>query len=339
MFFASILLALFGILFSFWNMHATAELSAQNRILKEKRSELLDQIKERNREISDLRSTLDSLNHYIDRTVTKKKNPFVFRNDLSGLSLLNGLPMSFDNGRPDKRLVCLTFDGGSVANAATDILDTLKSRNVKATMFLTGQFVKKYPDVVLRLVREGHEAGNHTFSHPHLTSFAQDQTQSILPAITEAYLDRELGKTDSLFHILTGVPLAPLWRAPYGEYNRTICIWAQKAGFLHVGWRQGRTWKLGLDSNDWISDEGSSGYHTPQEVYDKIVALANRPENGINGGIILMHLGTVRTQKDKQVHLMLGRLIDTLRSLNYRFVPISEMLKESGIDIGTLKHS
>jgi peptidoglycan/xylan/chitin deacetylase (PgdA/CDA1 family) len=336
---AGITLALCSIVFGVWNMRFAADLSMQNRILKEKRSDLLNQIKDRNQEISALQSTLDSLKNLIDIVVPKKKNSFVFRSDLAMPPLINGLPVSFDNGTPQKRLVCLTFDGSSFANAAKDILDTLGSRGVKATMFISGEFMRKFPDIVVRIVREGHEPGNHTFSHPHLTSYAQDQTQSLLPAITEAYLARELGKTDSLFRALTGVLLAPLWRAPYGEYNRIICIWAQHAGFLHIGWRQGKTWKQGLDSNDWIPDEESRGYHTPQEVYDKIIALASGPENGISGGIILMHLGTVRTQKDRQVHLMLGKLIDTLRSLNYRFVPVSEMMKESGVDIGLLKHS
>lgn len=336
---AGITLALCGITFGIWNMHFAADLSLQNRLLKEKRSDLLNQIKERNQEISALRSAFDSLKNLFDIAVPKKKNTFVFRSDLAMPPLINGLPVSFDNGVTQKRLVCLTFDGSSFANAANDILDTLRSRNVKATMFLSGQFIRKYPEAVLRIVREGHEAGNHTFSHPHLTSYTQDQMQSLLPAITEAYLARELLKTDSLFRALTGVPLAPFWRAPYGEYNRTICIWAQHAGFLHIGWRQGKTWKQGLDSNDWIPDEESRGYHTPQEVYDKIIALASGPENAISGGIILMHLGTVRMQKDRQVHLMLGKLIDTLRSLNYRFVPVSEMLKESGVDIGLLKRS
>lgn len=336
---AGITLTLCGIIFGVWNIRFTADLSMQNRLLKEKRNDLLNQIKERNQEISALQSALDSLKNLVDMALSKKKNTFVFRSDLAMPPLINGLPVSFDNGTSQKRLVSLTFDGSSFASAANDILDTLISRNVKATMFLSGQFIRKYPEVVLRIVREGHEAGNHTFSHPHLTSYTQDQTQSLLPTITEAYLARELGKTDSLFRALTGMPLAPLWRAPYGEYNRIICIWAQHAGFLHIGWRQGRTWKQGLDSNDWIPDEESRGYHTPQEVYDKIVALARGPENGISGGIILMHLGTVRIQKDRQVHLMLGKLIDTLRSLNYRFVPVSEMLKESGVDIRLLKRS
>ena len=338
-FLAGLTLALLGIVFGVWNMRSGANVSMQNRMLKEKRSELLNQIKERNQEISALRNTLDSLKNFVDITASKKKNPFAFRSDIAIPPLINGLPLSFENGTAQKRLVCLTFDGGSFASAANDILDTLGSRNVKATMFLSGQFIRKYPGVVLRLVREGHEAGNHTFSHPHLTSYTQDQTQSLLPTITEAYLARELGKTDSLFRALTGVPLAPVWRAPYGEYNRIICIWAQHAGFLHIGWRQGRTWKQGLDSNDWIPDEESRGYHTPEEVYEKIVALAGGYENGISGGIILMHLGTMRTQKDRQVHVILGKLIDTLRTLNYRFVTVTEMLKESGVDIALLKRS
>jgi peptidoglycan-N-acetylmuramic acid deacetylase len=257
--------------------------------------------------------------------------------DLNSLPQIEGVPLSFDNGTTQKRLVCLTFDGNDLANAALDILDTLKSRNVKATMFLTGTFILKHPDMVGRIVAGEHEVGSHTFSHPHLTSYAQNHTQTTLPSVTEEFLCRELGKTDSLFRSLTGKPLAPLWRAPYGEFNPVICLWAQRAGFIQIGWRQGRTWKLGLDSNDWTADDETPGYHTPREVYDKIVGLAHEAGPGISGGIILMHLGTVRKQKDAQVHLIVGRLIDTLQSLGYRFVTVTEMLKESGVDIGRLK--
>jgi peptidoglycan/xylan/chitin deacetylase (PgdA/CDA1 family) len=333
---AGITLALCGLVFGVWNMKNTAELSTQNNLLREKRIELLKQIKVRNQEISSLRRQLDSLQS-VNNTSDKNKPLSFFPPSYSLPPQIPGLPISFDNGSPQKRLVCLTFDGGAIANAAIDILDTLNSRGVKATMFLSGEFLRKYTDIVLRIVRDGHEAGNHLFSHPRLTSYSIDGTQSLLQNISEGYLAHELFKTDSLFRVITGIPLAPFWRAPYGEYNRIICAWAQHAGFIHVGWRQGKTWKQGLDSNDWIPDEESRGYRTPQEVYDKIVGLATESENGICGGIILMHLGTVRTQKDKQVHQMLGRLIDTLRSLNYRFVPVSEMLKESGVDIRLLK--
>ena len=179
--------------------------------------------------------------------------------------------------------------------------------------------------------------GCHTFTHPHLTTYATNRRQNLLPTITEAFVDRQLVKTDSLYKSVTGVPLAPLWRAPFGEYNKTICLWALHAGFLHIGWRQGRTWLLGLDSNDWTVDEEAPGYHSPQEVFDKILGLAHSGDSGINGGIILMHLNSTRVEKDKQVHHILGRLIDALESSGYRFVTVVEMLKESGIDISRLK--
>lgn len=338
-FFAAGALALCILAFGAWNMRRAADLSAQNTTLKEKRLELLGQIKQRNLEISELRYRLDSLMSGTGVAPVAGQNPVVRRHGFTAVPKIEGLPISFDNGTTSKRLVCLTFDGNDLANAAQDILDTLASRNVKATMFLTGRFILKHPDMVGRIIAGGHEVGSHTFSHPHLTSYAKDHTQTILPSVTEALLCEELAKTDSVFRSLAGRPLAPLWRAPYGESNPVICAWAQRAGFIQVGWRQGRTWKLGLDSNDWTPDDETPGYHTPREVYDKIVGLAQGPDPGICGGIILMHLGTARTQKNAQVHLIVGKLIDTLQLLGYRFVIVTEMLRESGVDIARLKHS
>jgi peptidoglycan/xylan/chitin deacetylase (PgdA/CDA1 family) len=335
---AGITLGLCGLVFGLWNMRTAADLSSQNSSLREKRLELLSQIRERNQEIAALNSRLDSMHTMLEAGIPGKKSlwrPAVGTEVL--LAPVPGLPVSFDNGTAQKKLVAITFDGSDQANAAADILDTLKLRNVKVTMFLSGQFMQKKQDVVRRILNDGHEIGNHTFSHPHLTSFVQDHTQSTLPLVTEAFLAYELAKTDSLFSAtFGGVPLSPLWRSPYGDHNRTICVWGQRAGFLHIGWGQGRTWRRNLDSNDWTPNEETAGYHTPQEVYDKIIDLANEPPSGINGGIILMHLGTVRQQKEKQVHLILGKLIDTLRSLGYSIVTVSELLRESGVDASLL---
>jgi peptidoglycan/xylan/chitin deacetylase (PgdA/CDA1 family) len=106
-----------------------------------------------------------------------------------------------------------------------------------------------------------------------------------------------------------------------------------------VGWRQGRSWRQGLDSNDWIADEETPGFHTPEEVLDKFLTLAKAEPDGINGGIILMHLGTVRKNPSAQVHRILGRLIDELTAQGYGFVTVSEMLRESEIDTGLLSAS
>jgi peptidoglycan/xylan/chitin deacetylase (PgdA/CDA1 family) len=228
--------------------------------------------------------------------------------------------------------VALTFDGGANNSGVGDILDTLKSRNVKATMFLTGAFLKAYPSAVRRIAAEGHEVGNHTLSHPHLTSWAQDHTQTTLDNVSKAFLCNQLATADSIFSSITGGHFAHLWRAPYGEKNRTVCAWARRCGYIHIGWRQGKTWRQGLDSNDWVPDEETPGYHTPQEVVDKVIALAGEGQNGINGGIILMHLGSERKDAQAQMYRMLGKLIDDLKGLGYSLVTVSEMLKASGVD-------
>ena len=238
----------------------------------------------------------------------------------------------FDNASPDAAYFALTFDGGSFANAADDILDTLASRGVRSTMFLTGAFIRRYPDVVVKIASMGHELGNHTATHPRLTTYADDRTQTTRANVTRQTIAVELENAARALADRTGLRFAPLWRAPYGEYNRQICRWALEAGYVHIGWRQGGSWARNLDTNDWVPDEGSPGYRSPDEVMRKIVGIASQPR-GLNGGIILMHLGTERKIRSQQVHIILGRLIDTLRGMGYEPVTVSELLYMSGVDV------
>jgi hypothetical protein len=145
---AGITLGLCGLVFGLWNMRTAADLSSQNSSLREKRSELLSQIRERNREIATLNSRLDSMRTPPETVVPGKRNPR-WPGTVADLELVpfSGLPVSFDNGTAQKKLVALTFDGSDQANAAGDILDTLKLRNVKVTMFLSGRFMQKKQDV------------------------------------------------------------------------------------------------------------------------------------------------------------------------------------------------
>jgi hypothetical protein len=84
-----------------------------------------------------------------------------------------------------------------------------------------------------------------------------------------------------------------------------------------------------------VPDENSSGYRSPEEVFDKIVRIASHP-GGLNGGIILFHLGTERKQRSQQVHIILGRLIDTLRSMGYEPITVSDLLYRSNIDLNVI---
>lgn len=307
-------------------------LKKENRNLTDSRMHLISTLKENNRELMELK---EYQSKQTSAQITPDKSPKINLHRAEKNSTFeNPAPLihslSFNNGSSEKKLISLTFDGGSDANSAIPILDTLHSRNVKATVFLTGEFIRKYPDIVKSFLNEGHEIGNHTYNHPHLTSYARDRTQTTLPEVTKDYLCNELSKNDQLFSALTGQHFSPIWRSPYGEFNNTICNWAKQCGYQHVGWRQGQSWRQSLDSNDWIPNEETPGFKTPSEVLDKILCIARSNSEALNGGIILMHLGTSRTDPQMQVSTILGSLIDSLQQRGYKFVPISEMIQESG---------
>ncbi|MBN1578142.1 MAG: polysaccharide deacetylase family protein [Chitinispirillaceae bacterium] len=344
---SSITIALCAAVFAAWALREVWKLHTENAILRTSRLALIEQLKNSNREIGALTPTEGS-----EPTGGEQPAPAPVlppqrvRRGSAAPQSAGWLPARatgkntrhhFANGPADRPTVSLTFDGGSLANIADAVLDTLASRSVTATMFLTGEFIRKYPDLIRRIVAEGHECGNHTFKHPHLTRYAVDRTATTLPSVSEPVLCDQLFRTERIFLTITGTRLAPLWRAPYGEFNREICRWAYEAGYLHIGWRQGRTWREGLDSNDWVPDPETPGYHTPEELIDKVATLARQQPCGINGGILLFHLGTERKKTEDRVHTVLGTLIDTLREKGYRIVPVSRMVASAGIDLASLR--
>ncbi len=230
----------------------------------------------------------------------------------------------FSRGSTARKEVAFTFDGGSSDNAAGPILDALKKTGTRATFFLTGEFIEKHQKMVRRIVAEGHDVGNHTWRHPHLTTYAEDRKQTTRPGITAGRMRDELLKTASLFRSVTGRDLSPVWRAPYGEFNAEILRWAADAGFRHVGWTTGRGWAETMDTMDWVADRKSKAYHSAEEVEDKILRFAETGKNGANGAVILMHLGTER--RDDKPHEKLESIIEGLNRLGYKPVRVSEMM-------------
>ena len=152
------------------------------------------------------------------------------------LPTYNYLIREVRRGPLDNRRIAFTFDGGAEDNVAEDILTYLNEAGVHCTFFLTGRFIQKYPRLVRRIVEEGHEVGNHTMNHPHLTTYEENRKQHTRPNITKAKLQEELTKTAQLFELVTGKKMAGFWRAPYGERNEDILKWAAEAGYKHIGW-------------------------------------------------------------------------------------------------------
>ena len=313
--------------------------------LREKSVVLKKLIIKRNRYIRKLKgdtlsdTTVKNDYENIDHKKLSKSPPAgIFKSSGRSYSYSRGkIPLTFDNGSTSKKLIALTFDGGSHKKAADEILRTLKEKNVKVTLFFTGEFIRRNGDLIKRVLSEGHEVGNHTYSHPHLTAWGDTHIHSTLSTINESVIRSQLIRTNELYKKITGENMIPLWRSPYGERNSQINRWALETGYLHIGWKQARSWWLNYDTNDWVPDSDTPGYYTGEQVVEKFKKLSVLKPNGMNGAIILMHLGTIRKNKNEQVHKYLGEIIDNLRNEGYRFVKVTEMISEAGIDLSKLK--
>ena len=235
------------------------------------------------------------------------------------------------------REVAFTFDGGADANAAGEILDGLRTRNVRATMFLTGQFIRLHPDLVRRMVVEGHEVGNHLDAHPHLTTYERDRRQQTLPAVTREFLVDQLRRAGESFRALTGQPMAPFWRAPFGEQNPEIRGWAAEVGYRHISWTRGAGTAEDLDTRDWVADRSSRIYRSREEIAARLVAFGQGRPEGLNGGIVLMHLATHR--RSDRPHESLPGILQTLQEQGYRVVTISDLVRRLQDSAGPAGHA
>jgi cellulose synthase/poly-beta-1,6-N-acetylglucosamine synthase-like glycosyltransferase/peptidoglycan/xylan/chitin deacetylase (PgdA/CDA1 family) len=200
-----------------------------------------------------------------------------------------------------KRDLVLTFDDGPDPEWTPAILDILKAKHVQATFFMIGSQMEAHPGLVQRVLAEGHEIGNHTYTHPNLAD---------TPA---AAVRLELNATQRLFQALTGRSMR-LLRPPYlgdaepSDADEIVPVEiAQSLGYITVGTH--------VDTLDWTLPP------VPTMMKDVLNEVASSNPD-IRGNIILMHdSGGDRSQTIK----LLPILIDTLRAKGYRFVPVSEL--------------
>jgi peptidoglycan/xylan/chitin deacetylase (PgdA/CDA1 family) len=221
-------------------------------------------------------------------------------------------------GPLDRREILVSFDAGSSDRGAREILNALRQRRVRTTIFLTGDFIRRYPELTRRIASDGHEVGNHTETHPHLTTYAADGRQATRPGVDQAFLTGQLLRTARLYRETTQRAMAPLWRSPYGEQNAEIRRWAAQAGYWHVGW----TGAEGLDGLDWVSDTHSRAYRSAEQVVEHLVERAE------NGGIVLLHLGSDRQDP---VAPKIPALLDGLARRGFRLALASEFLEREGM--------
>ena len=229
----------------------------------------------------------------------------------------SGTAVNIVRGAKGSRRICMTFDGGSTCEVAVEVLDQLKARGIHTTFFVTGDFVQRYPELVRRMVQEGHEVGNHSFTHPHLAPRMKRD-----PLWTRERIQKELLDTDRAFTRLVGRPMAPLWRSPFGEQTPEIRKWVEEIGYRHVGWSEG------ADTLDWATVKERKLYRTGNAILDRLHARMERQDG--DGLVVLMHLGSGRPVGDRPAGV-LGPFLDLALKEGWHFVTIGEYVKSLGL--------
>ena len=229
------------------------------------------------------------------------------------------LSHTVDCVRTERRIIALTFDAGSGSNGADSLIDIITGRGLHLTFFLTGAFIRHYPEIVKRLMENRQEIGNHTYNHPSLTTWSENSRNDLRDYVDRGFILNQLQRTDSLYYELTGAHMHPYWRAPFGEYNKEILGWAALAGYKHIGWSPG------CDTRDWVIDTNSPLYLSSTQIYEKLMHMEEAGK--LKGAIILMHLNSER--KSDPLYRTLPRIIDELSRRGYQIMTISELLSNT----------
>lgn len=201
--------------------------------------------------------------------------------------------------RTDKK-ISISFDAAWGNEDTQTLIDILTAHDVRATFFLVGGWVEKYPESVQALADAGMEVMNHSETHPHLAQLSSEQVQS------------EVSTCADKIEQLTGTR-PTLFRCPYGEYNDTVITAIRALGVEPIQWD--------VDSLDW---KGISADEITERVLQGV-----KP-----GSIVLFHNAAEHTPE------ALAGIIEQLQADGYEFVPISELLLEgeTTIDVnGTQK--
>lgn len=198
-------------------------------------------------------------------------------------------------GSAQTRKVALTFDDVPDGHFTPKVLDVLKKYGVKATFFLVGSRAEKHPDVVRRIVREGHVIGNHTYNHPLLTKISKEK------------FIKQVVSTEKIINDIAGYKPKFL-RPPYGEINEQQLRWAGAHGYVVVNWN--------VDSLDWKGLDA-------EEVYKNILSTVR------SGAIVLQHAGGNVDGNLNGTLEALPDIIETLQKRNYRIVTLPELLHTS----------
>lgn len=186
----------------------------------------------------------------------------------------------------DKKVCSISFDAAWGNEQTETLLDILDEHDVKTTFFLVGDWVESYPQSVKEIALRGHDVGNHSDTHAHMSELSKEEQ-----------IDEIISCNDKIKAIINKD--VTLFRPPYGEYDNKLVINCKEQQMYCTQWN--------IDSLDWKDP-------TPQQMVERI------KNNLKNGSIILMHNGAKNTPE------ALPMIIDAIKSEGYELVPISQLI-------------
>ncbi|MBQ9148419.1 MAG: delta-lactam-biosynthetic de-N-acetylase [Oscillospiraceae bacterium] len=193
-------------------------------------------------------------------------------------------------GNTEEKVIYLTFDAGYENGCTAQILDVLKKHEVPAAFFLVGNYIQQNPDLVRRMVQEGHTVGNHTMHHPDMSKIEDP-----------AAFAEELQDLEALYREVTGAEMEKYYRPPQGIYSEKNLAMAKEMGYKTVFWS--------LAYVDWNNDTQP----TAEQAFGKLIPRTH------NGAVVLLH-STSKTNAE-----ILDELLTRWEEMGYRFAPIGEL--------------
>ncbi len=219
---------------------------------------------------------------------------------------------------PSVRRLALVFTGGSFGDGGETIRRVLGEKKVKAGFFFTGDFYRapEFGATIRGLVADGHYLGPH--SDRHLLYCPWEDREKTLVGRGEFVADLEANFREMARF---GIPRTKghLFIPPYEWYNRDIAAWARGLDLVLFNFTPGTS------SNADYTTPSMPSYLSSQAIYDRILAYEKEDPHGLNGFILLIHIGTDPARTDK-FYLRLGDLIDELEKRGYDLVRIDELL-------------
>jgi endoglucanase len=221
-------------------------------------------------------------------------------------------------GDTTKKELSIVFTGGDFADGSEHIIKVLDSHEVKASFFFTGNFYRnsKFKSLIHQLKNENHYLGAH--SDKHLLYCDWTKRDSLLVTKHDFLIDLEANyKEMTRFGIKS--ENAKLFMPPYEWYNDSISNWTNEAGYQIVNFTSGTRTNADYTTPDMNS------YQSSEEIWKSILNYEGKYKIGLNGFIMLIHIGTAPQRTDKFYH-RLDDLILWLKKKGYKLKRIDELI-------------